>query len=873
MIFALTPPPQLREGQELSAQDLNNLAQNALFLEQVAKGPTKLFLAHWRLAPPYFRLLNYDTRAGDIEQLTEDTADDRYFIDQNVPNLDVWEGSFLYRPGMRRLKLAFQTYPLREPKTADQREYQYLDGIDLSQINSTYYPRSNLFTDSDISLYMVLRYTDVPIDRLLRQSTFQPYVRQWSYSRLDTATQPGTQVATYKFTSDSGQAIEIGTPTSAEYWKPNFPQLSSQGYHTYELDLDSFGFVPGEVVTLKFKLGKARNIRSWENKGVTFYFSMVYAYVERDLVPTEWQTLSTVSGLADVVKLTNNQRYLVDTMRRYDSPLRAALWDQITANASYASAYSAYNDEWRSYLERFGLDTDDEFLKHSVFAEEARYYYQKQFQNKDTIRIAYSFTANPATAASMQVVLPYEASSPNSYKIPRKVKRGSVDLRPFASNFPEWDQTLVWAHDFAGGSTAALQAVNQRPPLTADLAQTVYSGSFNLDSQDLSTLRLRRGFVRFYGTYSSTYRIGRSSITSHFFAGSGLYTGLGNGYQAFQVSQQAPSGFSVGDGIYLGRNSNGGSEDFGGFYYTRPSVLDGGTPYYSATSTAPIGLRSDLFLGNRYVPGAYLYSDTFNFTFSKTASDKYVPSLYISAISGLYNSALGAVPEGYANLSVQVKESANTGVSPNTTIDSMLNYTSAYNKSSYVSLFRLVEAAVFKSDYVTESVEKQPSFTAIAYSGLLAKINAINTRQNQAYAVIQQDDALRHTPLFWSKPKSMYRQYEASYGGSGRNDNLTFSAIDTDLVYFSQTRQADYLVVRGRNVTLGWGGFQDIYRDNPKGFFPGDLKFTFAEEQSIVGQDLQTVVIGLDSLKSLHYGQRYFIKGTVYYAAETMELP
>lgn len=865
MLFGLTAVPPLQAGQELSAQDLNNLMQNASFIEQFAKGPNRLFLAHWRFAPPYFRLLNYNTQEGNLEDT--DTYNDRFFVNQKVNNLEVWEGSFMYRAGMKRLRLAFQTYPLKEPKNNTIEGYRYLDGIDLANINSVYYGNKNTFVDDDISLYLVLRYTDVPLKEVITNAKYRSYVRRWSYSRDAAATQPGSATASYKFSSANGAAFTVGSANSTEYWVPNFPQLSSQGYHRYELDLRGFDFVPGEIVSVKLRLGKTGNIRPWENKGTAFYFSMVYAHVDHELVPSTWQSLNSVSSLSDVVTLAANQRYLVERLRRYDVPLRGALWDQITANASYASAYSQYNDEWRSFLERFGLDTDVEFIKHSVFAEEARYYMQKQFTNKDTLRLAYSVTTNSKSAFNLQTIIPYTASSPSSYKIPRKTVRGSKNLLSTASNVPEWQQVSDLDQDYLSGSTAYRQGTNQFPPLTAEQSFLTYKDDQSLTSTDISDLRIKRGLVRFYGPYQASYK----NVSTSFFAGRGLYTGLGNGYVGLTTAPAAPAGFLVGDGIFLSNHTNAGAENFGGFYFLRPSVLDGGVPYYSAESTQPIGLSTGFFLGSQFLSSAYSYSDIFNFAFTPTTSNKYVPALYASYINFLTNSALGYTNGGYTNVSVQVKESAPSVKVTST--DPLVSYTQAYNKASYIGLLRLTEASTLKSDYVVSSFPRLTSFSSLAYSGLLTYLNDLNTLQNQAYSSILQDDALKYTPLFWTNPKSVYRQYEKQYMQGGRNNELSFTSIESDLIYFSQIRQADYLIVRGKNVVIGWNGFDSVYRDNPQGFFPGDLSFEFTDSQSLTGEELKTVVIGFDSLKSLNYGQRYFLQGTIQYAAETMELP
>jgi len=47
MIFALADVPSVYNGQEVSAQDLNNFAQNTEILDQIVYGSTPLFLSNW----------------------------------------------------------------------------------------------------------------------------------------------------------------------------------------------------------------------------------------------------------------------------------------------------------------------------------------------------------------------------------------------------------------------------------------------------------------------------------------------------------------------------------------------------------------------------------------------------------------------------------------------------------------------------------------------------------------------------------------------------------------------------------------------------------------------------------------------------------
>jgi len=94
MIFALSTLPSLFDGQELSAADLNNLAQNTEVLEQIVNGPDRLFLSSWAYAPPMFFLSN----TGDISVTGNDgkviTLSGKKF---RFSEIDVWEGFCVQR--------------------------------------------------------------------------------------------------------------------------------------------------------------------------------------------------------------------------------------------------------------------------------------------------------------------------------------------------------------------------------------------------------------------------------------------------------------------------------------------------------------------------------------------------------------------------------------------------------------------------------------------------------------------------------------------------------------------------------------------------------------------------------------------------------
>ena len=171
MIFALGRVPKFFEGQELSAQDLNNLAQNVEIMEQVIKGPDRLFLSDWKLAPPVFKLIEQKTDPGNpvtLEGLT---------FAMSMSEIDVWEGSFLYREGMHTLRLGFNTYAVKEKLDSFGRSP--LDLKDACTVNHGKEGDLSKWVNPSTSLVLLLKYTDMPVTQVI--SKYPKYAISWVY--------------------------------------------------------------------------------------------------------------------------------------------------------------------------------------------------------------------------------------------------------------------------------------------------------------------------------------------------------------------------------------------------------------------------------------------------------------------------------------------------------------------------------------------------------------------------------------------------------------------------------------------------------------------------------------------------------------------
>ena len=285
--------------------------------------------------------------------------------------------------------------------------------------------------------------------------------------------------------------------------------------------------------------------------------------------------------------------------------------------------------------------------------------------------------------------------------------------------------------------------------------------------------------------------------------------------------------------LYMRGSQPSGQLSWQGFYFILPSFITGKVPYYNSTGGNAVGLEDKMFLGPRAVSGEFrdasIYVDNFNFSLKQHTgegnSNYYYPAIYEEY--GLNNHA-----------------------------------TYRYQKNDAYT----VEPGLPEGRF--------GSFNSVAFSGVLGYVKRVNDRQNEVHTYINSDPVYKYIPVFWTKPKSSLKHFEDLVQGLDQSAEKFYYAAEFNTIYFSNIRQADYLIVRGRNITIGWGGFNKVYRDNPQSIlFPAPLELEFSNSSNLTGSDIETVIIGFDTLSSLTYGERYYIQGDVYYAAETMGIP
>mgnify|MGYP000614980592 CR=1 FL=1 len=773
MIFALASIPSLLEGQELSAADVNNLAQNTEILEQIVNGPDKLFLSNWAYAPPTF-LLTKDANAREEG------------LGFNLSEIDVWEGSFVYREGMHTVRVAFQSYPAWE---------------DWGKIK--YYSKSSSADGNfGVCLFATFKYTDVPIAQQLKeQPKYAKYNFMWKYFN---AYQP----------LDNTIPIMSGLV------------LSHEGVTYAEFDITSMGLTPGEVVPLKFRIAahkapfqsERRNIDNWTS---TFYFSMIYANIAHQVVPNTWTNLPTVTSLSQIKNIVSNQQYLINYFRLMDNPLRAAIWDQVLAANSYFTFKKVDNNNSDSTRNAsYGLLNDRAYYFLMRCSQQARYYVQKKFSVKDTLSVSYSVSTNTDTRFTMLGILSKAVTNAGYYRYDREL---SADESKKTSAI-----SAAWGVNYNDSVV---------PP--KDIVQPNDERWTTDDPAGRKPRLARTGILQ-------------TMVTGARLPASGLATPTG----------YKDAGYFL---FYKNTSTNKGTvfPQFNGFYFVNPSSFNP-VAFYDRSATSVLGVSTDYFKRGSE-NNALFYSDTFNFKFINQSgvgnSSKFYPLIY-DAYSGLSSHSEYFIEDSadYTDFSVDLVENAITG-------------NRFFGKANYIATFRLTDVSVRNGSYTMTPFTRLNSFEPVCYSGLLNQLNAINTRLNAVKNVINTLDTYRYIPLFWTKPKSFLAHHDDQSDSTTPSSDRFYAKLENNAVYFSNTRQADYLIVRGQNVQIGWGGFDKVYRDNPDGVWPANLQFEFMNTQLVTGDTIETIVLGFDSLEGLAHGERYYLQGRVIYAAETMGVP
>lgn len=242
-----------------------------------------------------------------------------------------------------------------------------------------------------------------------------------------------------------------------------------------------------------------------------------------------------------------------------------------------------------------------------------------------------------------------------------------------------------------------------------------------------------------------------------------------------------------------------------------------------------------------------------------------------------YNSLHTGYPLWGARQHWKWVSSNNTALNPRPLVVNFIDYSQKYieSKASYIGFYFQYGVFTINSNTNTYATytEYSPNYS-YTVSGIHKFFKDTDVRltnlYNNTFKAVNGRAINPHfyeEPIFWGQPQTPLLKFD--------KDIIDMSS---KMFYFTGRRISNFLIVRGRNVTMYYGEFSKVTRDsNPVGSFlpENSVDWSFSESYSVISGDYEgTVVIDLSNVPNLTLGSYYHLKGeSIVYAAEFFEEP
>lgn len=736
-----------------------------------------------------------------------------------------WEGSFLYRDGMQYAYIGFW--------------YKLENAQDIASEFALGNFRGNVGPDP-LSLHICasLNSKERPIN--FSNSGLQ-YFAFADASRAQTTNTTGTTVdgKSYQHTITIREGAGSGSQSTQVNAGQTYITPNSR-VSTVRMDIGNMGFTDGQIVTVRLWIGtysihatsfdQFLSIRdvlrtNTTNPGSvpgffdTYFinYGVLYAQTDGDLSYTaNWPTTPYSNTLAqsDLAKITLKQTYIKERLQQRPRPLTGSIV-YIGTRGGTSSLFYPKGDH------NLG---DPDYTKDNYWMPRS------------------STTFEPLYTPSINMVTGYNINS----------CLASFSWNPYLSKY----DTLYFDMRFFGRG-------NTRQVLLADLAeQPTGLSSFRRvrRADDITQLYpyvvgdviSSNASSSFYGAYGSASAL--SAGVENPYNAAAFKTYLNKAFNVRIPSPYTPI-YSPELQVYSNQNtartnyylSSGLWEDSIPIRFTEDTVDGNYTSwglFKTDNQTVQFGFRSD-------VDPAFINS-TFPLELPVPNGDRFYAHQYQAIYNGpTWKWVTNQGVRGYAPVFINLYDHSGTDNVNKT------NYT------SFIHVFGMSTGSPEYRDYTTPTdyTPEQP----LAYSGLISILSDINATLNTFYTeLFTVNPHFTRYDMFWGAPKSptdympLLKEYKDK------------------LFYFSGQRQGNYLLLKGKNVTLYWGEVKEVkLTDEIKGsLYPASsVNFSFSESTGLInGETEETVIVNLDAL-DLPLGTRYYIQGEVIYAAEFFEEP
>lgn len=754
------------------------------------------------------------------------------------PDFVIWEGSFIYREGMKKAYLGFHIK---------------MDGMQSS--NGLEYEMSDFGNDTDaINVGIIVKHTIFSYKNIYNaDDVFDKYFASAPIHKVANVTRKSS---TYTFRIKDGQATNLAS--NAEGYLDKNARVSE-----IEIDLTKLNFEDGELVPIKMYLlvgdnpNKSDRTKTalfktyYENFNNFFairpnnpldadtvltegiFYSHLYAYTDGDLSYTDnWASVSgvitsgnSVLSTTNMSKLTGKQRYITDRLKNRPMPLAGSILYLSALGGTSSVKYPAEDNipgEWEYSKEEYAHTISNDVDEYAVGADNlfrtvnaaarinihsnlATYAWNPAFSLYSQPTVSFKFYGN---TAARQVLIVDFTESP--------VSQTSTRATYIYGNNGQLGRS-GHVHGYFGG-------VSGGPSMHTGFYGSVYAahdmtqfvtkpGSQKVYKNHLFQVRIPSANTRIY---SPEY--GRSSTEREWFLGKGFWE------DQVQINfEQKRSATEWG----LQKDGNGKTLQYGFIGDYPVSAISGYFPW--KTYENEINKQYVFNKINNDFPNVTKYNDTD------------------------WNWFMSSGTRGYSQVFINLYDH---------------NGPFYKSKANYISYCFLVGMDDFKlADSLISIPAKYQSSSLMTYSGVVTAIKSINDSLNESYnQLFINNPHFTYYNMFWGAPKSTL------------NMRHIYKAYSDKFFFFSRRRTGNILIVRGKNVTMYYGEIKQLKREgNPFGSLHKiddvDVEFEFTESL-ISGDSEETRIIHLSSIENLAYNQRYYIKGdTVIYAAEFFEEP
>jgi hypothetical protein len=801
MITDFQAVPQFNNGQAISASDLNALLYNNSLIERIANSNQPLFMMSHAYSPTF---------------LPASWLDSDY---------NFWEGSFLYREGMRYAYIGFW--------------YKLENALDITNE----FALGNLRGDpspTQMALHICasLNSKERPVSY---SNTGVQYFAFADASRALTTNTTGTTTEGKEFQHTI--TIREGAGSGSQSTQVNAGQTyitPNSRVSTVRMDIGNMGFSDGEIVTVRLWIGTYSRYATYfdqfasirdvlrsntTNPGSipgffdTYFinYGVLYAQTDGDLSYTaNWPSTNYSGTLSqnDLGIITKKQSYIKERIQQRPRPLTGSIV-YIGTRGGTASLFYPKGDHnlgdpdytkenyWMprssTTFEPMYADSVNMVTGYNINSCLASFSWNPYLSKYDTIYFDMRFFGRGNTR---QVLLADLAEQPTGLSSFRRVRRAddASKLYPYILGdviSSDANSSFYGAY----GSASALSA-GVEEPYNAARFKTYLNKAFNV--------RIPSPYTPVYSPELQVYSNQNNARTNYYLA-SGLW------------EDSIPIRFTedVVDGIYTSWGL-----------------------FKSDNQTVQFGFRSDL--------DPAIINSTFPLEIPVPNGERFYAHSYQAIYNGptwKWVTANGV--RGYAPVFINLYDHSGT------------DNVNKENYTSFIHVFGMSTGSPEYRDYATPvdySAEQQ-----LTYSGLVNELTSIHTELNTYYTeLFSVNPYFSRYDMFWGAPKSptdympLLTEYKEKF------------------FYFSGQRQGNYLILRGKDVTMYWGEVEEVnLTDEIKGsLYPASsVNLTFSDSTGLISGDTEeTVIVNLDAL-GIPLGSRYHLQGEVIYAAEFFEEP